>query len=479
MEAPAPALATRLADHAALALCGAKHFDLVGVAKSQVLTKALPLVPQTLLPFETGRLGNFPFEWQNQTNLQFSAETYGWISASVSVSNGVVRQAGPFTNLYISAMRQVQFTLSATDRNKMSAAAAALRSAQVALLQAWKAAYGTLPTTGSPVDGIISDITSNWASPPTTFQALRVAPELTTLLNKLPPAGGPILPVLATYLAALTEDNVLVNLGPANTGLAAAALSAVMTPAAGNGGVELDDGSWQPAFDIATPPDQIRNNLESGTGGTGYIFDATLNWNATSGLLLAEGIHGKPTRVDPSSISLDAGGKDLISEIFTVNSTAINAEIDFTDLTIVHFGPRDFNVNTRTGWFWPRPLRDALANTGEDVTGFSFGSQSSLGFLTDGSFGLLTGVAISRHPSVRLRQSSPAFETVASTLSNLGTVDVSVNGQNFEATPKVTSDAAATETVLTLTPIAHPPQTGDRAFVHAVQAFFPLSSNGS
>ncbi len=476
METATTALATRIATQATQALSDAKR------PKSEIGVPAMAAevdlqgTPKGFVPFMVGKLGNFPFEWQNPMNLQFTTDAYRWIASSISLVNGIAQQGEPFTNFYITAMRQVQFSQSVADQRKLADSAKDLQTAQSALLRAWQAAFGSLPTGGAPINKVIDDIASNWAEPSTTFQTLLKAPVLTRLLNKIPPAGGAVLPVLSNYLDAWTSNDALVDLGPSKRGLAKAALNGALYPDASNGAVQLDDGSWRPAFDFASSPDQIRNNIENGTGEAAYLLDVELEPTPSNGAALSMGIHGTPAEVDPNLFSLIADGRDLVSAVFAVDKTAISAEIDFKDLTIVHFGPRDFNIQTYSGWLWPTPLRDALANSGQgDVTGYTFGSQNDLEFLTDGRFGFLTGVAISHHPSIRLRQVSSDFQTIASSFANLGTVEVSVSGQNFQATASVKVDASTNSFTLELTPQGTMTLGNGRAFVHAVQPFFPLA----
>src|SRR5436190_17922267 len=67
-----------------------------------ILAAALGASP--LQSFQVGSLGNFPYFWQNPSNLEFNHLTYGWIDSNLAAKTTPVAQDELFTNLYIPAL---------------------------------------------------------------------------------------------------------------------------------------------------------------------------------------------------------------------------------------------------------------------------------------------------------------------------------------------------------------------------------------
>jgi hypothetical protein len=130
---------------------------------ASILGSALGSKP--LEPFLVGALGNFPYYWQNPRNLEFNAKTYTWISSALKATS--------------------------SNQQLLSVASDDLRDYQVALLNAWKQAYGNFPRgDGQPIDNIVNTIASDWADSPATLTKMQHALNLNELLNTTPASGN-------------------------------------------------------------------------------------------------------------------------------------------------------------------------------------------------------------------------------------------------------------------------------------------------
>lgn len=421
---------------------------------------AAPQAPRQpdFLPFVTGKLGAFPFQWENPRTLKFSATTYDWIRASVQVVNGSVIQKSGFPLDYILAMTAVEVRRSKADTAALAQAAANTEQKATVFAIAWQSTYGTFPPGDPVIDALIGEITTNWASPQTSLQALLAAPDISVMLNQTPPSGLPLLADLALYLDAARSQIALLTLGTFDTGRLDAAREAVNTPCAANGAVELDNGLWRPAFYIDKSSSTIASELAA-LGVARTQFSGAVDATASTTTLQFD--NAPPVPLDPAALSIRVNGQDVLAQ--TKGKAALLAE--FGDVVSVHFGPRAFAA-PGTGWFWARPLIDGLANINADVTGFVLVSDQALNILTSGAFGFLTGVAISGHPVLHL---SPG---AVPNLSPAGSADVMFGGQCYSTT--YTNDAT-NGLVLTPTRQIGSASGSSRAFVHAVQPCFPVA----
>lgn len=174
---------------------------------------------ESLEPFITGGLGNFPYYWQDPRNNLFNIDTYNWISANVKAGAYPIEQASgsSFTNLSIDALGAVSYSISTADEHALTADSLKIFNAQSTLLTAWENAFGNIPPgtpTQPPIDIIIILIANTWASPATNFEEMLNAAVLNDLLNEVPPSGTAVMPVLANYINVINASISLQNASP-------------------------------------------------------------------------------------------------------------------------------------------------------------------------------------------------------------------------------------------------------------------------
>jgi hypothetical protein len=68
-----------------------------------------------LEPFSVGAMGQFPYYWQNPTNLRFNSKSYSWISASLTADTMPIQLAENFNNLDNQALASISYVQSQVD----------------------------------------------------------------------------------------------------------------------------------------------------------------------------------------------------------------------------------------------------------------------------------------------------------------------------------------------------------------------------
>lgn len=440
-----------------------------------------------LKPFAVGSLGNFPYYWQNPINLKFNAKTYAWISASLKASALPMQLSQPFTNDYIQALSALSYVLSTSDQAKLNQAQDQITEQQIALLNAWRQAFGQFPPTMAereqPIDTILDIITKAWASPPVTLIALQQTADLYEVLNQVPASGESVLPALANYLNALNSSISLINATSMNTRYLTQALAAVQTPSLDNGGLETDDGAIQPAYQVATPLQQILDSLSSMDDLQGLSIKMSVTRSGTDECIVAiDG--GTPFKVPADELlNLSCGDStDKLENNITIGAGSTRVDVSFKGVTMVYYGPVAFSIVTGKSWYWLQPIQDALKNGDADVSGFKSSPRPQIDFTNNGSFGFLTGVAICQEPTLTITLEAPDQEEIWQRLASQPLTAICFLGRPLQASKysvKSTSNNPTKSTSFELAPMAADPFSfsglDSTAWVLGVQPNFPCA----
>ena len=409
--------------------------------------------------------GNFPYYWQDPSNLKFNKKTYDWISSNLRANTEPVQLDQVFTNYFIDAFSKVNYSLSVEDTAVLNDAHTRATDQQMALLNAWVAAYNTLPPatdTMQPIDIIMDKIATEWANPATTLYQIQKSDNLDALLNKTPASGKPIIPVLASYLDALGATISLQNNVTMNNGYLSKALKNVQNPKKENGGLLLNDDSILPAFEVTTPLDQILNGLKN-TSQTAQI-DMEVSRESDSRFRVS--VEGKTGFSIPifDFFTLGIGGNaNYFSENIATSKNSIKISMMFTGVTLVNFGPKDFNIAGNMYWAWFDPIRKAQINSRDKedekhISGYKFSPDPGMKFGPEGPFGLLNGVAISNYPTVEITVTGEDYKSIqktfeqssSATLSFLGIPLASVKESTYSSSFSV--DQSKSTIKITLSP---------------------------
>lgn len=430
---------------------------------STLLSAALGQNP--LVSFAVGSAGNFPYYWQNPTNLVFSGNTYNWINHNLKANSTPTQlDSDFFSTQFIEAFSKISYQLSKADQAVLTQAQTNATNQQMALLTAWKAAYTTLPpatATMQPIDVIMNIIATTWAKPATTLSAIQTAPNLNVLLNNTPASGQPIRPVLAAYLQALGSSISLQNATTMNNGYLQTALTAVQTPSATNGGLTIDTiTNLVPAYQVATPLNDIINGL----GQTSNAISVNMDVKRTSSNELQVSVGGSTSFSIPVFDFFTLGtsaSASYFSDSIATSENTVSINMVFSGVTLVNFGPVSFNPSTGLNWLWLQPITDAIRNGSADVTGFHFSPASSVDFSPNGPFGYLSGVAISNYPTITIKVTSANYQSIATTIQQSVTISASFLGIPLGSSTEssyshsVQTDASSSTVTITLSaPVA-------------------------
>lgn len=334
-----------------------------------------------------------------------------------------------FNSIYIDALSKVSYSLSSNDRAKLNKAHQDATDQQVALLNAWREAYGSLPSgDGQPIDLIIGEIATNWANPSTNLTSMADAVNLNEVLNKAPASGKSIIPVLANYLDAINSVISLENASTMNQAYLRRALNAVQSPKANNGALQTDDGLFHPAYRIATQLSDILNGLKATKNAISLKLSVSRFSESQFSVSIGGGTSFYVPILDLFTLSVDAEAR-YFSERIATSSNTTEIELTFTGVTLVNYGPVAYDLSTPNQyWYWIKPIKDAIKNGDSDVSGFKFSPQPQIDFSESGAFGFVTGVAISNYPSVQITVKSSDYESIEKTFEQKVKVGLSFLG---------------------------------------------------
>jgi hypothetical protein len=423
-----------------------------------------------LQPLNCGSQGQFPYYYQNSANLPFNHLTYNWINSSlVSGAEPAQLDSALFSNQFISALAKVSYSLSKADQAQLVAAQKNASNQQVALLNAWVQAYGSLPpapTGMMPIDVIISTIATKWAVPATTLTAMQASANLNALLNNIPASGQPIRPVLADWLNAIGSSISLQNAVTMNNAYLAQALSAVQNPKVGNepngnGGFAADDNNIYPAYTISPDPSAIINSLSDPSANQ---ISITMSVSRASQSEYQVSIHGGGSFTIPilDFFQLSCSGSaSYFQDQIAASSNQVSIEMTFSGCNLVNFGPAPFNMSTGNFWAFFSPIREAIQNGSRDVSGFKFASDPGIDFSTNGPFGFVNGVAIANYPTITINITSSDYQSILTTFQQTTSTEVTFLGIPLASTTEssYSSQASQSGSFETISITLSPPQS--------------------
>jgi hypothetical protein len=423
-----------------------------------------------LQPLNCGSLGQFPYHYQNSANLLFNHLTYNWINSSLVAGAAPAQlDTALFSNQFITALSSVVYSLSKADQAQLVAAQQNASNQQVALLNAWVQAYGSLPAPKpgmAPIDAITSIIASTWAVPATTLTAMQASTNLNALLNNTPASGQPIRPVLAAWLNAIGSSISLQNAVTMNNAYLAEALNSVQHPAVGNapqgnGGLAVDDNNTYPAYTISPALSAIINSLSDPNANQ---ISVKMSVSRASQSDYQVSINGGGSFTIPilDFLSLSAGGSaSYFQDQIATSSNQVTIEMTFSGCNLVNFGPAPFNMSTGNFWADFSPIQEAIHNGSRDVSGFKFAPDPGIDFSNNGSFGYVNGVAIANYPAISITVTSSNYQSILTTFQQTSSTAISFLGIPLASATQSTYSSTASQggSTNTVTITLSPPQS--------------------
>jgi hypothetical protein len=431
--------------------------DALKAQANSILASALGSTP--LESFNIGALGNLPYYWQDPRNLQFNAETYNWIDSNLKANTVPYQFDQNFVNEYIGVLSKISYSLSTADQAKLNQAQTNATNQQTAVLTAWQAAYGSFPAgSGQPIDNIAAQIATTWATPPTTLTAIQNSINPNVLLNNVPASGKPIIPIFANWLNAIGAAVSLENATTLNNAYLAKALAAAQTPTTANGGLTLDTNAVVPAYGVATPLANIINGLSNPSQAATLAMTVS-RATSTDYQVTVQGSAGFTIPIlDFLGISVGGSASYFENDMATTaNQTTVN--MSYPGVTLVNFGPTDFNMSTLQDWFYMEPILDAIQNGTQDVSGYKFSPACTVDFSANGPFGYLMGAAISNYPTMTITVTGSNYSQIATTFQQSASVGITflgiplgIGGSQSTYSSSVTTNASASSVTITLNP---------------------------
>jgi hypothetical protein len=447
---------------------------------------AAPPPPPPLEPLMPSALGNFPYYWQDPSNLLFNFRTYNWISANLRANTPAAQlDVSFFTNLYAGVLSKISYLLSSSDLARLRTAAQASVNQQRNVLNAWQALFGSAPPSADPlqpIDILLNTVTASWASPPVTLLQMQQAADLETMLNRAPPNSAGVLQALASYLQVLGSTVELQAAASMYRGYLAEALLAAQSPTANNGGLTVSNHTVNPAYAVTPSVTEILSGLN--TPDAGLQMSVVVNRTPAAQYSLAFN-GGAPTVTPSLGFLAIAPPNPLFGVAQQVEASAgpVRIEIASQGLTLVHFGPTPYDPASGRNWYWMTPLLEAIRNGNRDVSGFRFSPDPQTDFNKSGPFGFLTTVAITKHPSIAITSMRPdyrAFQLLAGTTRRQ--INLSLASQPLGAEPppthtmSVNVDRASQSVTVQYDPLADPGGAQSTAFVVGVSTCYPATT---
>ncbi|MBN4078332.1 hypothetical protein JYT29_03310 [Nitrospina gracilis] len=466
-----------------------KIIDALKSEANETLASVLGSTP--LEAFNITDLGNFPYVWQNPSNLKFNKKTYTWIKSNLRADTTPLQfdPGTDFVNQYLQQATNIRWSLSEADQATLNKAAANATQQQAAVLNAWKSAMGSLPDPdgGLPIDSIANIITTTWADPPTDLNTIKTSLNLGKLLNKTPASGAPVLPVFVSWLNALGSSLALQNNVTMNNGYLDRAIDAIQNPTTENGGLAVDDGKIYPAYQVANQVSEIENALKAGSPVT---LDMKVSRSTTDEFeVTITGQTGfKIPILEYFDVGVGASADYFSSDIATTDNTT-TVSMSFPGVNLVNYGPVAFTqAGTSESWYWMDPIRAAVENgfPAADVSDYKFATEPTISDFDDtGQFGYVVGVAIAGYPTVTITVESASYQkiqktfeqTVSSSVSFLGIKLASASESTYSN--KVEVDESKSTVTITLSP---PPSlvagnvVDSVGWVLGVQPMYPAAS---
>lgn len=373
----------------------------------EILTK--PVLPIGYSPFAVGPLGNFPYYWQDPSNLSFNANTYRWISSALQANANPVKLDGVFTNGFLQVLSKIVYVLSKADQKKLTAERSLAIREQHNLLLAWKTAFGNLPlgTSENPtIDLIVENIVTQWAKPPTDLYQLVNSTQPKTILNNTPPQGGPVVPELIIYLKALSSALPLLNRVTKYYGLLLRSIAAVQNPCTKNGAILTNEGKLVPAYEIYPSVADIIAGLSNQSPKQTVTLNIDAKPVNNNELQITAPNQQTAKSASAEILAISQPGKNKpASPLLSMTDNASKLDVAFVGTTTVQFSPKDFSLTSLKNWFWAKPITDAIANGNSDISGYQFSPKPNVNFSETGNFGYITSIIISNNPLIKITTS--------------------------------------------------------------------------
>lgn len=346
----------------------------------------------------------FNYGVQFGTNADYNADTLRAFDTTITAldDGGLILDGGGFSQLYASILQQTTFAFSADARRTIDEEQA-IAEAQIAnVITAWQQAGGTF-TDPLPLGGKLQDIMNqvvavfgSIADIPPSLNALRVALTTYQVVAQQSFALGQRFAEADRFVSRLREN--------------------VTRPTAANGGLPVGEGAHAVGWDNLPNGADIVSDLLSPDNKVEIAMQAS-DFSATETTLRVTGT-GSVARISLGSLlSVQVGGGAAFGlDRYVASGSSVSIELVYKGLTTFSAEPRRASIDGSTGWYDLNLLREVVANTGRDRTGYILPASGE--FPIDETFGegrtfsRLKTYVISQEPEMQITLEDVDVEAV-------------------------------------------------------------------
>lgn len=454
-----------------------------------------------LVSVNSGSLGNFPWFYEQQGELNLNSFTYlNHRMGPDANGTGALASLGDFVNAYVDTLRAIDFKFSGTDQSKVISAKNAAANDGNTLVSNFQAVYGAinaqdLANSGlfkpTKVDYIIEFVAgTKWSGKADglTYQQMLNAPILSALLPKMPPTASSIVADISTYLNGIGSVVNLLDLAASQRGVLKALIDHTINPTVTNGGIQTVSGSGAGPVVPAWTINESEQKLSTSLGNTSSKIDVNISASKSSSnvtKVTVDGSVGVTVPLDFIEIGVSASASYSMTKISGSNAS-YSMKATFPGPTLTTFEPAGYDQATKTGWYDADPISEAVKNGHQDKTGYYFSSPPPFTPGNGGKFGLLNALAISQFPTITVDFQQGDYSVYQSIVKENASVSVKLFGicklggssqSLYKATSKASASGSGFSITLSPGPNSQLDPSGNslanQAFVMAAQVVYP------
>jgi hypothetical protein len=393
-------------------------------------------------PLNTGKFGQFPYTWQDTNNIDLINElAYDWVSNGMVEGKEVAELANvKFHTLAGQAINSITYKLSPEDAQIENDAAIKSQQQNAAFQNAWRSKFGSLPAlTPSDVEAgfsithkIFLVICTRWAIPATDLVRLKESSNIPRILNNAPPDAARIISALGTLLLALGSALRIANSRQAEMVHIQRAYTAIDEPTAENGGIVLntkppppEDKKYKVMYQ-RSPIDATVANQLANDGSQIQLRMTVTRYDAQNASVSME---GQSRFYIPTSWLFGVrvnSNASYFQQSVLVESSTVSFEMTYPGLTVVEVAPKTYD-NGRF-WYYEWAISQAIKNQGSRLSGLQFNPRAPFDMSSNGPFGHVQKLLISRTPTVKMTISSASYKSHYEAFNSSSKVDATFMG---------------------------------------------------
>ena len=398
----------------------------------------------------------FPFQVQYGPNNYYNQASLQVIDALASVgTNGIetMSTAAPSSTLYYNFMQDVVYQISKADQQMIQNTTATLAGLQSTVITEFETDFGTIST---------AEITASKCFPATKIGYIQ------SIVLSIYGNNPSTIPTSAADFAAsyqLWMNQAAQMLTVCNRATVAqlqltAAIAAVKTPTAANGGLQVSSASYYAGYSGMPATAAIVASLQTASRQVSLSCSVS-NMQSDQSSFNVSGGTAFSIPLDFITVNIDASAEYDINKV-SGSASSMTLSLSYPGITVLSAQPVPLTPDDIQGWFAQNILQQVVANTGKDVTGFQLtGSEFNVATLfgANGQFSRAKTLVLSQEPTITFTFQNSTYSQVQSYFHEQASVEVSLFGlfslgsaQESYTVQSVTQDSAGVSVTVTLTP---------------------------